>query len=60
MHAVATKIIPLAVPYIPTGTAKAVSRVLNSRWIGQGPAVDQFDLEGHGPCLGLLCNALDW
>jgi dTDP-4-amino-4,6-dideoxygalactose transaminase len=30
-------------PYIPPGTIEAVSRVLMTRWIGQGPKVDEFE-----------------
>jgi dTDP-4-amino-4,6-dideoxygalactose transaminase len=40
---IATKAIPLMVPYIPPGTKEAVSAVLDSRWIGQGPLVDKFE-----------------
>lgn len=30
-------------PYIPPGTKEAVSRVLDTRWIGQGPVVEEFE-----------------
>lgn len=30
-------------PYVPPSAADAVSNVLRSRWIGQGPKVDQFE-----------------
>jgi len=30
-------------PYVPSGTAEAVSDVLRSRWIGQGPRVEEFE-----------------
>jgi dTDP-4-amino-4,6-dideoxygalactose transaminase len=38
-----TKTIPLMTPYIPPGTAEAVSDVLRSRWIGQGPKCEKFE-----------------
>lgn len=37
------KPIVLMRPYIPPGTAEAVTAVLNSRWIGQGPRVEDFE-----------------
>lgn len=40
---IATKTIPLMVPYIPPGAIEAVSRTLLTRWIGQGPQVDEFE-----------------
>jgi perosamine synthetase len=30
-------------PFIPSNAASAVTEVLNSRWIGQGPKVDEFE-----------------
>ena len=30
-------------PNVPKGAAEAVAEVLNSRWIGQGPKVDEFE-----------------
>ena len=32
-------------PYVPSGTGDAVAEVLKTRWIGQGPRVDQFEEE---------------
>lgn len=32
-------------PNVPKGAAEAVAEVLNSRWIGQGPRVAQFESE---------------
>lgn len=32
-------------PYVPSDAIGSVSRVLSSRWIGQGPLVDQFETE---------------
>ena len=30
-------------PYVPEGTGEAVAEVLKTRWIGQGPKVDEFE-----------------
>ncbi len=35
--------IHLFYPFVPEETIKEVSKVLSSRWIGQGPKVDQFE-----------------
>jgi perosamine synthetase len=35
--------IPLAYPYIPEEAKQAVLRTLNTRWIGQGPRVDELE-----------------
>ena len=35
--------IDLFQPYIPKGIVEAVSDVLNTRWIGQGPKVEEFE-----------------
>ena len=35
--------IDLFYPYVPKGTIDAVTDVLRSRFIGQGPRVDQFE-----------------
>lgn len=40
---IATKTIPLMVPFVTDGMRAAVQRVLNSRFIGQGPEVDEFE-----------------
>lgn len=37
------KPIPLMYPYIPPAAKTAVAGVLNTRWIGQGPKVDEFE-----------------
>ncbi len=37
------KSIPLFYPHIPKNAKKAVSKVLSSRWLGQGPLVDKFE-----------------
>jgi len=38
-------------PYVPEGTGEEVAEVLKTRWIGQGPRVDQFEKE-FGDFLG--------
>lgn len=40
---IATKTIPLMRPYVPEGAVSAVEKVLRSRWIGQGPKVEEFE-----------------
>jgi dTDP-4-amino-4,6-dideoxygalactose transaminase len=35
--------IPLFYPHIPKNAKKAVSKVLSTRWLGQGPLVDDFE-----------------
>ena len=37
------KSIPLFYPHIPKNAKKAVSKVLSTRWLGQGPLVDKFE-----------------
>jgi dTDP-4-amino-4,6-dideoxygalactose transaminase len=37
------KTIPLMIPYIPEGVCEAVQKVLQTRWIGQGPRVEEFE-----------------
>lgn len=37
--------LPLFFPNIPKKAVENVNRVLSGRWIGQGPAVDEFELE---------------
>ena len=37
------KSISLMRPYIPSGTREAVDEVLRTRWIGQGPKVNEFE-----------------
>lgn len=37
--------IDLFKPYVPKEAKEAVADVLNSRWIGQGPKVDRFELD---------------
>ena len=36
--------IVLFYPFVPNSAASSVAEVLSSRWIGQGPKVDQFEL----------------
>lgn len=43
MNTVSTKTIPLMLPYIPQGTIEAVSRTLQTRWLGEGPRVQEFE-----------------
>lgn len=43
MSAIATKEIVLMRPYIPPGTIEGVSRTLMTRFVGQGPRVDEFE-----------------
>src|SRR4051812_36742538 len=42
---VAEKPVPLYVPYVGSGEAAAVARVLASRWLTQGPEVAAFEKE---------------
>ena len=37
------KTVPIFYPHIPKNAKEAVSKVLSSRWIGQGPLVDKFE-----------------
>lgn len=37
--------IPLFIPEIPAGAIEEVKDTLESRWIGQGPKVDKFEIE---------------
>ena len=37
------KAIPIFYPHIPKNAKKSVSKVLSTRWIGQGPLVDLFE-----------------
>ena len=37
------KTIPLFYPHIPKNAKKAISKVLSTRWLGQGPLVDKFE-----------------
>lgn len=37
------KYIPLFYPHIPKNSANSIKKVLNTRWIGQGPLVDKFE-----------------
>jgi perosamine synthetase len=46
-------------PHVPRNASRMVTEVLNTRWIGQGPKVDQFELEfkhkfrQQGPCIAV-------
>jgi dTDP-4-amino-4,6-dideoxygalactose transaminase len=42
---IATKTIPLMMPYVPPGAIDAVAATLRTRWIGQGPRVEEFERE---------------
>jgi len=49
-------------PNVPKGAAEAVAEVLNSRWIGQGPRVAQFESEfenlfGGGVASAVSCGS---
>ncbi len=35
--------IPILYPHVPSNGAKYIAEVLSSRWIGQGPKVDEFE-----------------
>ena len=35
--------IPILCPHVPSNGAKYIAEVLSSRWIGQGPKVDEFE-----------------
>lgn len=37
------KHIPLMVPFVPESAVKAVTETLKTRWIGQGPKVEEFE-----------------
>lgn len=56
---IATKTIPLMVPYIAPGTIEAVSRTLSTRWVGEGPQVKEFErrfseqVAGGRPCVAV-------
>lgn len=39
------KTYPLFYPYISKTSTKSIKKVLESRWIGQGPLVDKFEIE---------------
>lgn len=61
---IATKTIPLMVPYIAPGTVEAVSRTLSTRWVGEGPQVKEFErrfseqIAGGRPCVAVSsCTA---
>lgn len=53
---IATKTIPLMVPYVPRGTIEAVSAVLRTRWIGQGPKTDEFERQFSRQIVGGRCS----
>ncbi len=59
MESTATKTIPLMTPFVPRGAIEAVTEVLKTRWIGQGPLVDEFEkrfstrLMGGRPCVAV-------
>ena len=46
-------------PHVPLNASMMVSEVLSTRWIGQGPKVDQFEKEfkrkfkQEGPCIAV-------
>ena len=40
---ITTKTIPLMTPYVPQAAKRAAAAVLETRWIGQGPKVDEFE-----------------
>jgi perosamine synthetase len=55
---IATKPIVLMRPYVPESAIAAVADVLRSRWIGQGPKVEEFEREfsrqvGGRPCVAV-------
>ncbi len=35
--------IPLMTPFVPEAAVEAVAEVLRTRWIGQGPKVEEFE-----------------
>jgi perosamine synthetase len=45
-------------PYVPEGTGEAVAEVLKTRWIGQGPKVDEFEEAFSGFIGGVPCIAV--
>lgn len=49
---IATKTIPLMTPYVAPGAAEEVARVLSTRWIGQGPRVNEFERKFSAEIVG--------
>ena len=52
------KPIVLCYPHVSTKAADAVAGVLNTRWIGQGPKVDEFEQEFSQMLGGMPCAAV--
>ncbi len=58
----ARKVIPVACPHIPAGTADAVNSVISSGWISGGKTVDEFERaiaerNSEFPAFGVACNS---
>lgn len=58
MTATATKRIPLMTPYVPPGAIEAVTETLRTRWIGQGPKVEEFERRFSERMGGRSCVAV--
>lgn len=56
-QAEATKTIPLMMPYVTDLMRAAVAHTLETRWIGQGPAVEEFEQRFSERMLGRPCVA---
>ena len=57
MTATALKHIPLMQPYVPEAAVRAVERTLRTRWIGQGPQVEEFERRFSARMNGRPCVA---
>jgi perosamine synthetase len=55
---IATKPLVLMRPHVPESAIAAVSDVLRSRWIGQGPRVDEFERQFAARMSGRPCVAV--
>lgn len=53
-----TRQIPLMTPYIPPRAIEAVSRTLMTRWVGQGPQVEEFERCFSERMMGRPCLAV--
>src|ERR1041385_5957719 len=38
-----SSMIPLMIPHVPESAVRAAAEVLKTRWIGQGPRVEEFE-----------------
>ncbi len=54
----ATRTIPLMQPYVTDAMREAVARTMRTRWLGQGPAVDEFERRFSERVNGRACVAV--